>query len=66
MPLDSEIRQILVDGFDRLSDGLTDMRAVIRDHEDRLRKAEMTIARTLGGVGIIGFLLGLFGFILKH
>jgi hypothetical protein len=61
MPNDSEIRQILIDGFERLSDGLTDMKSVVRQHEDRLRAAEMTIARALGAMGLFGFLLGLFG-----
>lgn len=59
MPNDSEIRQILIDGFERISSGLADLQKAVEDHETRLRKAELFIARSLGALGLLGTLAGL-------
>jgi hypothetical protein len=66
MPQDAEVRQILIDGFNRVTDGLKDVHEAMKDHDRRLRALELKAARLFGALGFAGFLVGALIAVARH
>jgi hypothetical protein len=51
VPQDAEVQKLLVEV-------LTELKDAVKEHDERLRSIEVAMARWVGGLGVLTFLIG--------